>query len=291
MKKLEEATLILCSIVRNAERGLKNNIPVINSLCKQCKDYRIVVYENDSMDHTKSILREWSSRDKERIHVLLNDTDSSSTIPSAKEVKGNPFFCKERIYKMAQLRNQYMDYIEEKKWEADYLIVVDLDVAQLNLKSILTSFSPEHKWDAVTAFGYSTSPRLKRRYHDTYALTEYKDENSPQTESKIKKLSDEYGKYCTGQPDKWIRVFSAFGGLAIYRFEAIKGLRYHALKNQDKRVEVYCEHYSIYQQMNKRNYDLVYINPAMSLKYQSLTWNIVWKHLLRKIHALIDIKQ
>lgn len=285
MKPLGQSTLIVCSIVRNAQHGLKKNIPVIDALCRLCKDYRIVVYENDSIDNTKSLLLKWKHKDSHRIHILLNQFNVPNTIPSQQEVKGNPFFSRKRIDKMSSLRNQYMEYIDRQKWDADYLLVVDLDVAHLYLENILTSFNLNMEWDAVTAFGYSTSPRFKRRYHDTYALTEYGDTMSPQTEIKIKNLADKFAGL--RKKDKCIRVFSAFGGLAIYRYEAVKGLRYYPCENNDKRVEVRCEHYSICSQMAERGYNRIYINPAMSLKYQNVTCKIIWSSFIRRIHLLI----
>lgn len=281
MKQLKDSSLIICGIVRNAERGLRANIPVINALCKLCNDYRIVIYENDSIDGTKQLLREWSATDRQRIHVLLNDTDRSKTIPSRNEVVGNPFYSRKRIEKMAMLRNMYMDYVDKQGWAADYLMVVDMDVAQLSLEGILSSFEMDVEWDAVAAYGYSTSPKLKRRYHDTYALWEIGKENIPQTERAITTNADKYAKLCqTGEP---IRVFSAFGGLAVYRFEAVKGLRYQVVDNKDSRVSVRCEHYSICKQMAECGYDKVYINPMMKLKYQQLSMDIVMGSLQRRM--------
>lgn len=274
-------TIIICSIVRNAENGLKKNIPIIDALCKHFNDYRIVVYENNSVDLTKRLLRKWQETNPNKIHISINDTDSSQTIPTASNVNANPFFCWKRIEKMSRLRNNYMEYVEQKGWKADYLMVVDLDVASLNLQGILSSFQTKDEWDAVTAFGYSTSPKLKRRYHDTYALTMWGDENNPQTEQKIIRLADSLGNL--KPTDKWVRVFSAFGGLAIYKYEAIKGLRYQTLPNEDRRVEVKCEHFSIYKQLVEKGFNRFYINPAMTLKYQALTFAIVWNSLKRKI--------
>lgn len=274
-------TIIICSIVRNAEKGLKKNIPIIDALCKHFKDYRIVVYENNSVDLTKRILIKWQETNPDKIHVSINDTDSSPTIPTASSVHTNPFFSWKRIEKMSCLRNNYMEYVEQKGWKADYLMVVDLDVASLNLQGILSSFQTKDEWDVVTAFGYSTSPKLKRRYHDTYALTMWGDEDNPQTEQKIIRFADSLGNL--KPTDKWVRVFSAFGGLAIYKHEAIKGLRYQTLLNEDKRIEVKCEHFSIYKQMVEKGFNRFYINPAMTLKYQALTLTIVWNSLKRKV--------
>ena len=280
MKNIKDSKIIVCSIVRNAARGLKRNIPIIETICASFKDYKIFVYENDSTDNTKELLIKWKNTFPSKIEIITENIDPTSTVPhNVKSV--NPFYSKARISKMVSCRNQYMEMIEKKKWDADYLMVVDLDVAQLYIQAILTSFSSNIEWDAVTAFGYSLSPKLKRRYHDTYALTEYKDENTAQTETKIKYLAEKYGNLT--EKDDWIRVFSAFGGLAIYKYDAVKGLKYQLLSNDDDRVEVKCEHYSIYKQMAEAGYNKVYINPAMCLKYQSLSYSIIKNHILRKL--------
>jgi hypothetical protein len=93
--------------------------------------------------------------------------------------------------------------------------------------------------------------------------------------------------------DNPIRVFSAFGGLAIYQYEAIRDINYQLIFNNDNRVEVYCEHCSIYYQMQKNGYERVFINPNMYLHYQAVTFNIVFNTLKRKIRFIISkfIKQ
>ena len=285
MKTLNDATIIVCSIVRNASRGLKKNIPIINAICDQAKDYKVIVYENDSSDDTQNILQEWvEERGKEKIHALLNNTDPDPTIPSARSTNANPFFCKKRIGKMARLRNNYMEYMEKNNWVADYLIVVDLDVEKICLEGVLSAFQTKLNWDAITAFGYSLSPKFKIRYHDTYALVENGKENVPQTESDIYGLPELFGKIRHRQ--ELYPVFSAFGGLSIYRFEAIKGLHYQTLDNDDNRVEVRCEHYSLYKQMHERGYNHIFISPQMTLKYQRLSFALIWNTLKR--HLKLD---
>lgn len=279
---LQNKSLIICSIVRNAEAGLARNIPVINDLCTYFKDYKIVVYENDSKDNTKYILQKWHAQFPEKVHVSVNNLGAKSTIPQSKEVNVNPFFSSQRISRMVNLRNQYIEYIQKNNWSSDYVMVVDLDVAQLNLNGILSSFTSNIQWDAVTAFGYSISPKLKRRYHDTYALTMWGDENNPQTEAKIKEYADSLGKL--KPTDDWVRVFSAFGGLAIYKYEAIKDIKYQLIYNNDSRVEVKCEHYSITEQMISKGYNQFYINPSMQLKYQDISLKLILRNIKKILH-------
>lgn len=286
MKALQNSCVVVCGIVRDAENGLMRNIPVIRQFLSQCRDYRVFIYENDSKDHTKQLLQKWHQTDPQRIHVSINDYFTYKCIPVKALNNVNPFFSKERIDKMATLRNKYMEYVDEQGWSADYLMVVDLDVACLFLDGILSSFQKEREWDAVTAFGYSTSPQLRRRYHDSYALTLWNEQKLPQNEESIIKNSYDFGNMKAD--DEWIRIASGFGGLAIYRFEAVKGLRYHVVDNADSHVEVKCEHFSIYEQMIKNGYDRIYINPDMKLKYQDLNLKIILNSVIRRIRRFFS---
>ena len=289
MRATTNSSIIICSIVRDAERGLKRNIPQIKALCGYFKDFKVFVYENDSNDNTKNSLKSGVKVTQPHVFISLNKTNNAvRTISSVSESGDvNPFYSRKRIEKMADLRNSYMEFIYAEGWKADYLMVVDLDVAWIRADNILSSFEKDN-WDAVTAYDYSLSPKLKWRNHDSYALTELGDENNPQTEYITKMLSEKYASM--QQNNDWVRVFSAFGGLAIYRFECVKGLRYKAMDNDDKRVEEKCEHFSIYRQMADKGFDKVYINPKMVLKYQDLTIGIVWNSLSRMLRNLIGSK-
>lgn len=281
MKQPSEATLLLCGIVRNAARGLRHNIPAVNEICRRFKDYMVVIFENDSIDGTKKLLNEWQNSFPGKVFCIMEDVDKSKTIPAPGSVAGNPFFSEKRIAKMALYRNKYLQYIEDHSLSADYLMVLDLDVERLFPDAVFSSFSGEYEWDAVTAFGYSTSPKLKRRYHDTYIFQEWDRKGCPQTEDHMQAVSEQYASLRPGDP--WVRIAAAFGGLAIYRFDAIKGLRYKVIPNNDERVTVYGEHYSIYTQMIDRGYDRFYLNPSMFLKYQRVSLRIVWNACMRRI--------
>ena len=155
-KEISELSFIICSIVRDAEKGLRHNIPVIEQFCKITGHYQVIVFENDSKDGTKMLLQKWAANDR-NVHVFCEDNrkyrNSYASSPTPKNV--NPFYSRKRIGKMVELRNQYMDYIWQYNLSADYLMVVDLDVDRISLPGLLSCFEHEDDWDAVTAFGYS----------------------------------------------------------------------------------------------------------------------------------------
>ena len=182
-KEISELSFIICSIVRDAENGLRHNIPVIEEFCKIAKSYQVIVFENDSKDGTKKLLRKWAANDS-NVHVFCEDNGkfSGSYASESNSKNVNPFYSRRRIGTMVELRNQYMDYIWQHNLSADYLMVVDLDVDRINLSGIVSCFQHDAYWDAVTSFGYSFGPKLRTRYHDTFALEEYGKMDVPRTE-------------------------------------------------------------------------------------------------------------
>jgi hypothetical protein len=279
---LSRSTILICGIVRDCGKDLQSNIPVINALCDFAKSYKIIIFENDSKDKTKSILEDWS-KTRENIYIDLKDFNVNVTIPKKTDTPlKNPFYSKQRIDKMVFYRNQYLNLIENNNLSADFIIVVDLDVSDISLNGIFDSFGQEREWDAISANGYSTSPKLLSRYHDTFALVEYGMQNIPQTEKNIFENQHKFSFLKNGVP--LIPVYSAFGGLTIYRFEIIKGLRYSSPINNDRKVEVRCEHFGLNQQIQEMGFNKFYINPNMKIKYQKITLKIIYSFLIRKLN-------
>lgn len=130
---LQNKSIIICSIVRNAGNGLRKNIPVIRELCRYFYDYKVVIFENDSKDSTKQLLNEWVEIDSKRVFAFMTDIDGRSTIPTFKESKGNPFFGHKRIDRMAALRNQYMDLLWEMAGERPLGYDIFTYITQINM--------------------------------------------------------------------------------------------------------------------------------------------------------------
>lgn len=278
--KMNVKSLIICGIVRDCAKGIRRNRPVIDKLCSMIQDPKVVLFENDSKDDTKILLQQWAD-DCDYVHVECDDFNTI-TIPSSHEVSGvNPSFSAKRINKMAHYRNQYLEYIKNNNMVADYVLVVDLDLKKIDIEGIIHSLSIADTWDVVAANGiiYSPSTFFRRRYNDTFALVEKGEENLPQTEQSIKEKQYKWAHLKKGMPLQ--PVYSAFGGLAIYRFDSIKDCRYSVLKNNDPKVEVRCEHFALCQQMHEKGYNRIFINPAMKVVYGSYGLERFWTKLCK----------
>jgi hypothetical protein len=276
-KNLSQSIITVCGIVRDCDSNLKKNITTINLLCDIAKDYHIVIFENDSIDNTKQVLQKWQKQRK-NIHVSLNDFHTTTIPTQSKTV--NRYFSKYRIEKMAMYRNYYLEYISTNQIVSDYILVLDLDVEKILLNGILHSLGENRDWDCIAANGYIYSPSawFRKRYNDTYALVECGMENRKQTELMIKQNQYKWASLKSEMP--FIRVFSAFGGLAIYKYKVIKDCRYSVIPNCDERVEVRCEHFSLCKQMTEKGFDKIYINPYMTIRYQPYILQTIKKILL-----------
>ena len=282
IKQTKNKNVIICGIVRDCDKNLSRNIPVIEKIASYFKNYQVVLFENNSKDKTKDILKQWEKKNT-NIRVFINDFDESKykNIPIPDGF--NPAYSKRRIQKMTDYRNLYLEYIEKNNLNADYIIIVDMDVRNIDIKGVITSFGTSQQWDAIAANSHSLSPKFQKRQHDTYALIEDEKDMLPQTEKMIDENRISWASLQKNMP--FIRVSSAYGGLAIYRFEAIKNLRYKIINNLAGGIEVRCEHFSLFQQMKEKGYDKIYVNPNMDILYQKTNLSFIWKKLKEKIDA------
>ena len=151
---------------------------------KNFKSTYIIIYENDSIDSTKQILRSWNEKSK-HIYISLNTLNETPIKPY--NLNGfNKYFSSYRINKMANYRNKYLEKIEELDLNLDFVIILDLDVDKIEISGILNSFELQNQWDVVSANGHSLNRLFQKRYHDSYALVELGNQNVVQTEKSIK---------------------------------------------------------------------------------------------------------
>jgi len=272
---LANSSIAICGLARNCAHKLLKNIKFIEELRAYFKFLQVVVVENDSRDKTRSILDSWSESSS-NIAILDGITKSTALKSDQPDNNVNPYYSYKRISYLATLRNQYLNYIKSHARAYDYILVLDFDVDKISLAGVLNCFEQRDSWDVACAYGYSISPRLQERIHDTYAMVLLGEENKPQQERPIKQLQrDVRLNKISGS---LLPVYSAFGGLSIYKAGLLEGINYQVLKNGDLRVEVRCEHFSICHQLQQKQTTRVVINPRMHLRYETF-----WETLKRKI--------
>ncbi len=228
--------LVICGLTKDDEPILPLTIARIEKTGGFFHDYRVIVYENDSQDYTLDLLKKWEKVNP-RVKIL---TES---------ISGTELMQLSRTEKLAYFRNRYLQLVKESDEYADYdfVLVVDMDLkGGWSNDGIATSFA-RLDWEIVAAnsIGYHY---LRKTYYDMFALL-------PKTILKTDLVYKIFGEgWQLHRGDPLIRIQSGFGGLALYRKEAIIAREYSGIIN-GARV---CEHVSL----NGDNSLRCFLNPS-----------------------------
>lgn len=182
------------------------------------------VYENNSSDHTPRLLAEFQATHPKEFFYISETVDYSST--RIRTWDNKPF----RVFCIAQARNRLINMLEERGLGAagDLCMMVDPDVSQDFITESILNTIQNFPADVHALFANAIS--RAGMYYDTFS---YRDASFPFG-------VDIYSENCEERVDlqhKTLRrkielngplipVMSAFGGLAIYRAESIRGCRY-----------------------------------------------------------------
>jgi len=235
--------VVICGLARNLEHVLPATITRFERLGEMFLDYRAVVFENDSHDATREILADWAAGNR-RVAVLS-------------ERIGDPLNpckrCPRRGTRMAKYRNRYRDYVAERFAHFDVAIVIDMDLAAgFSYEGVCNTFG-HRNWDFVGSYGIifrrariigiRIGP-IVRMHYDAWAFRRLGDDTA---------LTTRYVnamKWRRG--DSLVRVNSCFGGLGVYRIEAILRSRYEGGD---------CEHVGFHRNMRRHGLTGLYLNP------------------------------
>ena len=232
---------------------------LVGRITDQFGDYRVMVVENDSSDDTRRLLLDWAEKDPKMCVLGCGVNQPECVMKLAKTLAHSTYA--PRIQKMVDLRNVYMDALQEHKdvQDADFVCVVDLDLhAGLFVEGLWDTgyyFKHHPDWSAICANGLELTESVldnKLRYLDTYAL------RTEEVWNHRKRSLDDLSVMhwplrCNVSPRKLV---SGFSGLTFYRYKQMKELRYFMMV--DGFNEPTCEHVSLSLQL-----DGVYINPAL----------------------------
>lgn len=120
------------------------NLETIETWWRECK---IVLFENDSVDNTNAMIREWITKGGHR--TLITEYNLKTRISN-------------RVGRLAYIRNRLLEYIPNF---FDYFMVIDLDDVFTHpvAKESFDSCFALDNWDVVTANGYTN-------YYDIWPL-------------------------------------------------------------------------------------------------------------------------
>ena len=281
-------SVIIGLLARDCKEALQRNIPRIERLCSCFSDYHVVAVENDSVDGTREILFDWTKKNGKVIVDSFTDHSQRRTDSGY-----------ERIRHMADLRNRLWDDIR-KLPAPDLVMMIDVDIEDFDIKGIMDGIThaPEG-WGALFANGRKMLPNHQYLHaqYDQYAYMAYDEELSDLTYNMFSTRSlAKRGRVLNKavQTCDYYSVKSAFGGFGIYRYEAIKELKYQIVMVDDYHQKAYCEHIPFHLDIIRQGYQN-YVCRSMVVNNGILQVKPAVAFLLRylpQVHAVLcDVSQ
>jgi hypothetical protein len=247
-----DKNFLITGLVRNQETNIEKIISILYNSFAEFGEVSFLIIESDSTDNTIEKLT--SLRNCFPYFDFLSLGKLGDTIEN-------------RWVRMATLRNTYLNsFADSPKYKkCNYLVVADLDDVNLDLKSnSLDSVFKQNDWAGVfanqskyyydiLAFRHPTlSPNdcwKEERYLIDKGMNPFK--------ARKRAVFDRQIKIPRNSP--WLEVDSAFGGLAIYKREHIKGCWYREYSSEG---DFACEHIDFHSQIRSHGGRL-FIVPSM----------------------------
>ena len=208
--------ILICGICKNIEPAAEYTIKNIENLGNRFTDYRAIIYENNSKDNTASLLSAWAEKN-DRI-TFITENLSNEELPVS------------RTEKIARARNIVLSLAKEGAYsDYDYLVMVDLDFKiDWPIDELINTLHSNVEWDSVSANGWTG----EGTYGDRYA---FRDKNFPLGPELLGVYwtTDLYNTWFSIDQEEWLPVYSAFGGLAIYKMRSILPFIYSGIVTED----------------------------------------------------------
>lgn len=250
-KPISAAALVVVGCVRNGAETVGRALDTLARATESFATVQFLVIESDSTDSTLAELARL--REQRQRFEFISLGALADRIPA-------------RTERIAYCRNRYLEELRNnaRYASADYVMVADLDGVNNDLKreAVATCWSGDLPWDVVTA-------NQRDAYYDIWALR-HPDWCPVDCHDQYSRLRGLFGHPRAlaiaihsrmarlSARAAWIEVDSAFGGLAIYRRDALLAGEYSGVAGG----KAVCEHVPLHAQLRAKGYRL-FINPAL----------------------------
>lgn len=249
---LPQCEFLIVGLARNCEDKIRGDVYALLRAVGNSSKVSWLIVESDSVDSTAKVLSQLTVELPN--FRVLNLGFLRKSIPV-------------RTQRLAHCRNTYLAELQSNPLYAavDYVIVADLDGANgLLSESGLSSCWNHSAWEVCTA-------NQRGPYYDIWALRhsqwsandcwkQYEFLIAHGVRKEKARVAAMYSKMIiVDEESEWIEVDSAFGGLAVYRREALMGVEYRGF---DDAGDAICEHVPLHRQIKAKGGRL-FINPRL----------------------------
>ncbi len=222
-------------IILGVAKNIENQITILGDCLKAILDQRdgskAYIYEDNSTDKTAERLEALAKSD-ERI-IVRCERDSIKTDTEAKTWDNKP--C--RMERIALARNKVMEMWEKDDKEDTIVIWLDTDRVHRLDGTILNQVAQQLEGTPIEVaagfFAYSVNHRGEM--YDTYAYRSEKNALGPEIMGEAwwsQENQNKIRREVADNPLPTLQVVSACNGLAMYKSEAIRGLRFSAMPTE-----------------------------------------------------------
>lgn len=258
-KLMKTKKVVIAGLVRDSIGVLPSTIAKIEATGNCFKEYQVVVFENDSKDGSRELLKAWS-RKNQAVHLLECQGVTDCRLNQLKMYNYGPRSLN-RMEKMALFRNQYLRFIQEKYTDFDYVLIIDFDLQGPWSNDGIAHSIAQKDWDGVFAYGLHSllgSFGLVYMMYDGLAYVhKYDKYDSPKNLFKNYFYMNFIDLYASVKGSPLVPVKSSFSGLALYKLESFLCGEYNA--------KWPCEHIGLHEKMAQKGHDKFFINPSLLL--------------------------
>lgn len=254
--------IVIGLLTKNGIKHISKTKEKIERLCRHFADYRVIIFENDSTDNTRNVIKAWVETDPHVILLGCEHLGDKECKLKAKDPKSYGYTSFSRSEKMAGYRQEILNEVQMHYTDWDYFCTFDFDLSgAFFIDGFLTTFSRED-WDMVYGNGITFIPvpffHTKAYAYDCFAFIDDNHEFGSEAQVphffECNKILGEASKTM-----EWYKSKSGFNGIAIYKIASLKGASYQPQKG------MLCEHVFLHASMIDAGHDRIYFNPAMIL--------------------------
>ena len=228
LERMQNSRLVIAISCRDVpEDRIRKNIQMMEHIGSMFAEYRIIIFENDSVLNTRESLKdccEYNTRIKLLTCELEGDEECKlGEIRAIHTINGDNHT--KRVTKLARFRQKVFDEIKTNYSQFDYMLVFDIDLkVSMNGKDILSCFKT-NDWGSIAAYSVKHNDILPFMY-DPFAT--WLIDNDPllkNENTKFRKLQDvntvmnvRFHKF---KGHSRMKVHSAFNGLCFYNLRRV----------------------------------------------------------------------